>query len=140
MINKPQDHNNMSSLNKHKSKTMGASMALMGVMVAGSMISGGVNAADQQKQICKQTDDTYKAIAKYAKAQSALANVLRCLDEEVKEQISHVTDEITDIVGHQKAAEKGYQDAYNNMELIVVFVCLVVFFLLLFKRLGFLEF
>lgn len=117
-----------------------AEFAFLGVAAGLSAISGGINAADSQKKICQQTDQTYKDINQYCAAQSKLASKLRCWDKTLKDKIFEENQHLADITKDMQDVQKSYQQAYNNLELIVVFICGTVMILLILKRFGFLQF
>lgn len=116
-----------------------AALAFIGVAATLSTISGGINAANTQKEICKQTDDTYKQIQEYCKAQSKLVSQLKCYDQELKNEIAKENVELADINANLQAVQNKFQSAYDNLELIIIFICSVVCLILVLKRLGFLE-
>lgn len=115
---------------------------LMGMFVLSSsmgVIMGGINAAKAQQEVCDSYNKTMTAIKDYQVNASKEVASLQAYDEQLQDKIADLTSGIVAAKMDLDAKKAQFQTAYNQLETMAILTLVIVFFLLLFKRLGYLD-
>ena len=98
-------------------------------------IMGGLNAAKNQCALLQKTQDVQDATAKFVKQETELLNELKALDASVVSASEKVKDDMSDSINTLQLLKINFALSMKRLELIVACIIIIVFMLLLGKKL-----